>query len=602
MALLSLKNITLGFGGSLLLDQVNLQVQQGERICLLGRNGTGKSTLIKLINSDIEPDLGEISLLQGTCAARLTQEVPQDIKGSVFEVVSQGLKHKNGSIDSEEWQISQQVETILSRMELSPELLFETLSAGLRRRVLLAQALVSEPDILLLDEPTNHLDIDSIGWLEEFLIRHVKTLVFVTHDRMFLKKLATRIIEIDRGKLGSWDCDYQTFLDRRQAELAAEDNQNHQFDKKLAKEEEWIRKGIKARRTRNEGRVRELQKLREQRRERRQHIGSVKMLAQEARRTGKLVMEINNISYFYGDQPIVKDFSTTIMRGDRVGMIGPNGSGKTTLLNLLLGRLSPAQGDVRHGTHLEVAYFDQLRMQLQEDMTVQENVGDGNDNVIINGRPRHIIGYLQDFLFSPDRARSPVSILSGGERNRLLLAKLFTKPSNVLVLDEPTNDLDAETLELLEEFLMAYQGTVLLVSHDREFLNNVVTGTFAFEGQGIVNEYVGGYDDWLKYRKVQENTDVKAAKSEPKIKSKPKLKKDKPRKLSFKENREMEALPKLIEDIEKRQAQIHEIMSDPSFYQKTGQEIADSKNTLANIEQELESAYKRWEELESLNR
>jgi len=468
--------------------------------------------------------------------------------------------------------------------------------------VLLARALVNEPDILLLDEPTNHLDIDSIGWLEDFLIRYVKTLVFVTHDRMFLKKLATRIIEIDRGKLGTWDCDYQTFLDRKEAELDAEKDQNHQFDKKLAKEEEWIRKGVKARRTRNEGRVRELQKMREQRRERRAQVGSVKMLAQEARRTGKLVMEVNNVSFFYNGLPVIKDFSTTIMRGDRMGIIGTNGSGKTTLLNLLLGHLSPAQGEVRHGTHLEIAYFDQLRMQLNEDKTVQENVGDGNDNVIINGSPRHIIGYLQDFLFSPERSRSPVSILSGGERNRLLLAKLFTRPSNVLVLDEPTNDLDAETLELLEELLMAYQGTVLLVSHDREFLNNVVTGTLAFEGQGIVNEYVGGYDDWLKYKKGSalktEKRTKQVEKKETKGLSKPE--KDKPRKLSFKENRELEALPKLIENIEKRQAQIHEAMSDTFFYQKSGQEIAEIKNILTAIEQELESAYKRWEELESI--
>ncbi|QTA81750.1 putative ABC transporter, ATP-binding protein [Desulfonema limicola] len=600
MALLSIRNITIGFGGSLLLDNVNLQVHQGERICLLGRNGTGKSTLIKLINGDIEPDSGEISFLQSTSSALLTQEVPQELKGKVFEIVSQGIKNTDNSPGYEEWQIRQKAESILSRMELDPDPLFENLSAGLKRRVLLARALVNEPDILLLDEPTNHLDIDSIGWLEDFLIRYVKTLVFVTHDRMFLKKLATRILELDRGKLGSWDCDYQTFLDRREAELEAENNQNHQFDKKLAKEEEWIRKGVKARRTRNEGRVRELQKMREQRRERRSQVGSVKMLAQEARRTGKLVMEASNISFFYNGLPVIKDFSTTIMRGDRVGIIGPNGSGKTTLLNLLLGHISPAQGEIRHGTHLEAAYFDQLRLQLDENKTVQENVGDGNDNVIINNKPRHIIGYLQDFLFSPERSRSPVSILSGGERNRLLLAKLFTKPSNVLVLDEPTNDLDAETLELLEELLMVYQGTVLLVSHDREFLNNVVTGTLAFESNGVINEYVGGYDDWLKYRKEDDFKTGKKVKQAEKKEKLPKPGKDKPRKLSFKENRELEALPKLIEDIEKKQAQIHEAMSDPGFYQKSGQEIADAKNSLERIEQELAKAYERWEYLESL--
>lgn len=602
MALLSLKNITLGFGPSLLLDHVNLEVQQEEKICLIGRNGTGKSTLIKLINNDIEPDSGEISFFKGARAAKLDQEVPRDLRGSVYEIVSKGLEQGNIGINSEEWQNRRQVESVLSKMELDPDAEFENLSAGLKRRVLLGRALVSEPDLLLLDEPTNHLDIDSIKWLEEFLLRHVKTLVFVTHDRIFLKKLATRIIELDRGNLGSWDCNYQTFLNRRQAQLDAEDNQNRQFDKKLAKEEQWIRKGIKARRTRNEGRVRALLKMREQRQARRQKTGSVKMLAQEAMKTGKLVMEVSNISYFYNDKPVIKDFSTTIMRGDRVGIIGPNGSGKTTLLNILLGKLSPPSGEIKHGTHLETAYFDQLRIQLHEDKTVQENVGDGNDNVIINGRPRHIIGWLQDFLFSPERSRSPVSVLSGGERNRLLLAKMFTKPSNVLVLDEPTNDLDAETLELLEELLMNYRGTVLLVSHDREFLNNVVTNTLVFEGKGIVNEYVGGYDDWINFRKDNEDADIKSIKPVKKEKkSKPKFQKEKPRKLSFKEKQELEALPKLIEDLESEQAKIHENMSDPAFYQKQGREIADAKSRLENIEQELETAYERWENLESLN-
>ncbi|GBC61684.1 ABC transporter ATP-binding protein [Desulfonema ishimotonii] len=598
MALLSVKNVNLGFGGPLLLDNISLQIERGERVCLLGRNGTGKSTLLKLISRQIPPDAGEIIRQQGIRVAQLTQEVPRHLTGTVLHVVSGGNDPESGNLPEDEaWQRQVQIETILSRMKLVPEADFDSLSAGLKRRTLLARALASEPDILILDEPTNHLDIDAIGWLEEFLLRHVKTLLFVTHDRMFLRKLATRIIELDRGQLTSWACDYDTCLARKEADLSTEANQRAQFEKKLAQEEAWIRKGIKARRTRNEGRVRALIKMRRERRAWQDRIGSVNMQAQEARRTGKLVMEAQGVSYAYGSSPIIRDFSTTLMRGDKVGIIGPNGAGKTTLLNILLGQLPPDTGTVRHGTHLEVAYFDQLRMQLDEAKTVQENVGDGNDKVIINGQPRHIISYLKDFLFSPDRARSPVSMLSGGERNRLLLAKLFTRPSNMLVLDEPTNDLDAETLELLEELLLNYTGTVLLVSHDRAFLNNVVTSTLVFEGDGAVNEYVGGYDDWLARRRP----DTPPEPAAPKIRAaKPKPEKARPRKRTFKEQRELDALPQRIEDLEAEQAGLHEKMAEPAFYQNGGDEIARAKSRLEALENELETTYARWEALESI--
>ena len=453
-------------------------------------------------------------------------------------------------------------------MNLDPHAPFETLSAGLKRRVMLARGLVRDPDVLLLDEPTNHLDIEAIGWLEEFLLRHGGTLLFVTHDRMFLQKLATRIVELDRGSLIDWSCDYVTFQKRKQAALEAEAGQWAEFDKKLAREEVWVRQGVKARRTRNEGRVRELEKMREARRARRERQGSVRMRAQEARRSGKLVIEAEAVSYGYGTEaPVIRDFSTLIMRGDKVGIIGPNGSGKTTLLRLLLGELPPQQGEVRHGVHLEVAYFDQLRAQLDEDKSVFENVGDGNDTILFNGKPRHIMGYLQDFLFSPERARSPVRILSGGERNRLLLARLFTKPSNVLVMDEPTNDLDTETLELLEELLLDYPGTLLLVSHDRTFLNNVVTSTLVLEGEGRVGEYVGGYDDWLRQRPPEAagkgGKDRRSTgKAAPRARTPP--------------NPELQGTARArspaaaIESLEAEQAALYQTLSDPSFYRQGG--------------------------------
>ncbi|HSA79117.1 MAG TPA: ATP-binding cassette domain-containing protein, partial [Nitrospirota bacterium] len=472
---------------------------------------------------------------------------------------------------------------------------------GLKRRVLLAKALAGQPDLLLLDEPTNHLDIDSISWLEEFLLSFGGTLLFVTHDRALLQKLATRIVDLDRGRLTSWPGSYQTYLELKQAALDAEAVENAKFDKKLAAEEVWIRQGVKARRTRNEGRVRALKELRRTRSERREVTGTARMQMQDAERTGKLVIEAQDVSYGYSDRPVIRDFSTTIIRGDKVGIIGPNGSGKTTLLKILLGDLKPQKGTLRLGTNLEVAYLDQHRAQLDDEKTVQDNVASGSDHVTINGNRRHVIGYLQDFLFAPARARSPVKVLSGGERNRLLLAKLFTKPSNVLVLDEPTNDLDIETLDLLEELLMDYPGTVLLVSHDRAFINNVVTSTLALEGDGKVNEYVGGYDDWLRQsqRKI-EVSGVPVKIEEKKAASGPQ--KEKSRRLTFKEQKELETLPKRIEELETEQQQIIAVMADPAFYRESGNRVTETKARLEAVEKELVESYARWEALEALQK
>jgi ATP-binding cassette subfamily F protein uup len=460
--------------------------------------------------------------------------------------------------------------------------------------VLLARALVARPDLLLLDEPTNHLDIDAINWLEEYLENYAGTLFFVTHDRMFLRKLATRIVELDRGALRSFACDYDTYLERKQADIEAEIKQRALLDRKLSEEEAWLRKGVRARRTRNEGRVRALMKLREHKKSLRQRIGSVHLEAQEAGRTGKLVIEAENTFFGYPGKLIVSDFSTTIVRGDKVGIIGPNGSGKTTLLRILLGDIKPEKGSVRHGTHLKIAYFDQLRAELSEEKTVQENICDGNTLITINGQQRHVLGYLQDFLFEPSRARSPVKVLSGGERNRLMLAKLFTLPSNVLVLDEPTNDLDAETLDLLEEMLMGYAGTVLLVSHDRAFLNNVVTSTVVLEGEGKVGEYIGGYDDWLRQRALPAVPLAEAQKEKPK-REKPKV--QGPRKLTFNEKRELSLLPARIEELEKEKQDLFNSMSDAKIYESEGA-VATSMARLGEIEEELKLAYDRWAELE----
>lgn len=632
MALLSLQDISISFGGPSLLENVIMQVEKGERICLLGRNGEGKTTLLKIISGKLQPDNGVVVTQKGSAVAGLTQELPSGLNGSIYDVVAGGLGsvgvlleeyHKltndlsenndrsllkrmdilQEQLEAEQgWQISQQVETVLSRLSLNADDKFETLSVGFKRRVLLARALVAEPDILLLDEPTNHLDIAAIDWMEEFLHKYTGTIIFVTHDRIFLKKLATRIVEIDRGRLLNWDCGYRAFLERRQAVLENEEVGKDKFDKKLAKEEEWIRKGIKARRTRNEGRVRALKKMREKQQARRNQAGSVNIRFQEAESTGKLVVEAKKVTHGYNESTVINDFSIRIIRGDRIGIIGPNGIGKSTLIKILLGEIEPDEGSVRNGARLEVVYFDQLREQLEEDRTVQENIADGNDTFTINNRQRHIIGYLKDFLFSPDRARSPVRILSGGERNRLLLARLFTRPFNVLVLDEPTNDLDLETLELLEERLLEYSGTLLLVSHDREFLNNVVTSTLVFEERGQIKEYAGGYDDWIRQRPnfLEENKPDKKTASEKHAERKAHLRKARPRKLTFKEGKELDILPGRIEDLEKEQEKLYKQSADSDFYKKAGEEISRTLSRIEEIEKELGKVYERWEELEGI--
>ncbi len=624
MALLNLRNICVSYGGPLLLDHVNFQINAGERLCLIGRNGEGKSTLMKLIAGEIVADDGLIECSSSIKIAKLAQEVPQNIEQSVYEVVAAGLGHVGQLLSDyhevlsqleagedvlnqlekvqheleshDGWLLQQRVDSVITRLDLNADLSFSGLSGGLKRRVLLAQALVTEPDLLLLDEPTNHLDIASIDWLEAFLLGYKGALLFVTHDRMLLQKLATRMIELDRGQLTSWPGDYQAYLRHKEEFLEAEASQRAEFDKKLAKEEVWVRQGIKARRTRNEGRVRALEALRKQAGARRMRSGTAKIQMQEATRSGKLVVEVENVSFEYPEKVCLRNFSTTIIRGDKIGIIGPNGSGKTTLLQILLGKLEPGSGKVELGTRLQIAYFDQLRSQLDEEKSVQDNVAENGDELMIDGKPRHVMGYLQDFLFSPERVRTPVKALSGGERNRLLLAKLFTKPANVLVMDEPTNDLDVETLELLESRLVAYEGTLLLVSHDRAFLNNVVTSTLVLEGEGQVSEYVGGYDDWLKQRPQIEN---KAPVKEKKPQAEPKPENNKPVKLSYKEQRELEALPQLIESLEEEQEALNQAMADPDFYKKEADVIAESSSRLSEVGSELVKAYARWEKLDA---
>lgn len=598
MALLNLQDITIAHGGPALLDGINLQIHPGERICLLGRNGSGKTTLMKIINRTIEPDSGSIICDKNLRSALLAQEVPQNVSGTVYKILADGIvsldefQHKLTSL--EEQKLYSDVEKTLSLLSLDPDWKFENLSAGMKRRVLLGRALACDPDIFLLDEPTNHLDMDSIQWLENFLFRYKKTIVFVTHDRIFLQKVANRIIEIDRGKLYDWKCDYNTFLQRKEAWLESEETRHALFDKKLSEEETWVRKGIKARRTRNEGRVRALIKMRDERRNRRVQQGTVKMELQEGEKSGKLVVEAVDISFGYSDADIIKNFSIEICRGDRVGIIGPNGCGKSTLIKILLNSLSPRQGSIKHGMRLDISYFDQLRNQLDESLSVRDNVADGNDIIDFNGSPRHIIGYLQDFLFAPDRIDVSVSALSGGEKNRLLLAKLFTKPANLLVLDEPTNDLDLETVELLEDLLMDFKGTLLLISHDRAFLNNVVTSTLIFEGKGFVVEYEGGYDEYLNRKKVEvkEKPDKKERAKKAIIKNK----------MSYKEKLELESLPGLLEQKEKRKNDIYQLMADPAFYKAKGDAVADLKKELLDNDQEIEILNERWYSLEEKNR
>lgn len=628
MALLGMQDVSIGFGVYPLIEHMNFQVELSERICLLGRNGVGKSTLMRLICGELEPESGIISRAPSLSVTCLTQVVPAGLKGTVFDVVSEGfgsrgkllaeyhlLSHRiaaephnknllgqldklQHSLDIEDgWQLNRYVEMIVEKIKLDVDAEVESLSAGMKRRVLLAQAIVREPDMLLLDEPTNHLDIEAITWLEEFLSQYDGTLMFVSHDRAFVKKLATRIIELDRGQLKSYYCNYEMYLPRKEALLEAEMVENALFDKKLSQEEAWIRKGIKARRTRSKDRVRALKKMREERRQRKELIGTVRMRLQGDQLSGRLVIEAKTVSFGYkSEEPIIRDFSTLIMRGDKIGIIGPNGSGKTTLLRMLLKELVAQQGCVRHGTNLEIAYFDQLHAQLDYGKSVYENIADGSETLIINGNPHHIIGYLQDFLFTPTQSRNAVANLSGGERNRLLLARLFARPSNVLVLDEPTNDLDIETLDLLEEFLLNYSGTVLLVSHDREFLNNVVTSTLVLEGNGLVKEYIGGYDDWLRQSKKTLELQQQPEKA-PAKKTRTKQIAERSRKLSFKEKKELEIIPKLIETLETEQQQLHDVMANPDFYKK-GPEIASVTARLEELRKQLENTYARWQMLE----
>jgi ATP-binding cassette subfamily F protein uup len=608
MALISLQEVDLGFGGPLLLENVNLQIERGERVGLIGRNGMGKSSLLKLVLGEHAPDSGQVARQQNAQLSFLPQEVPQGLTGTVTDIVAMGFDAA-GQIPEDAWQQHLQIEKVISRMQLDPAAQFDRLSAGMKRRVLLAKGLVKEPDLLLLDEPTNHLDIDSINWLEDFLIRWGGTLLFVTHDRTFLQHLATRIVELDRGQLFDWACDYNTFLQRKEAVLASEQDHNASFDRLLAQEEQWIRKGIEARRTRNEGRVRALKRLREIRQERREQPGKVKIELQEARRSGSLVLEADHVSFHYNERPILQDFSITIQRGDKIGIVGPNGSGKTTLLRVLLGELTPQQGAIRFGTNLEIAYFDQLRSQLDESKSVMDNVGQGRDTIMINGKPRNLIGYLEDFLFSRDRVRAPISVLSGGERNRLLLARLFSQPANLLVMDEPTNDLDIETLELLEDLLLEYNSTLLLVSHDREFINNLVTSTLVLDGQGQVREFVGGYEDWQRQVRLEASEknslrkDSRPAETSAENKT---HREDAPRKLTYKEQRQIETekqelgdLPGRIQALETEQQELSAAMASSSFYLQPEEEITRAVDHMKEIEEALLQLYERWEFLES---
>ena len=623
MSIINLTNISMAFGHVSLLDKTELRIAQGERVCLIGRNGEGKSTLLKIISGEISPDLGNIEYQSGAKLAFLNQEPHFDANDTVFRAVARSLgaagelveeyhelieqmthdtderllaklekvQHRLEAEDG--WSVEQRVETVLSKLNLPTEQLVAQMSGGWKRRVALAQVLVIEPDLLLLDEPTNHLDIEAITWLEEQLLDFNGGLLFITHDRRFMQRIATRILELDRGKLTSYIGDYATYLRQKEAALAAEATHAAKFDKHLAQEEVWIRQGIKARRTRNEGRVRALKKLREQRSQRREVKGKINLNLNRSESSGKIVIEAEEISKNYDNTQLINKFSTVIMRGDRIGLIGANGTGKSTLLKILLGELSPDSGSVKHGTKLSVAYFDQLRDQLNPEDTLIDAVSEGSDTLTINGQNKHVMSYLGDFLFPPARARSKVKSLSGGERNRLLLARLFTKPVNVLVLDEPTNDLDVESLELLEELLSAYSGTLLLVSHDRDFLDNVVTSTIVFESEGKIQEYVGGYQDWLRQR------------SQPKSKSKSKpntpLSPEKPKtqKLGYKEQRELAELPELIENLESTLDSLQTKISQADFYQSDSENINKTLAQIKKIETELETGYERWEILEN---
>ncbi len=630
MALIGLQEISLAFGGPKLFDKLSLQIESGERTALLGRNGTGKSTLMKVMARELGVDNGQVVHQKGISIAFLAQEVPRDLSGDVFDIVASGLgpratllsdyHHVSNRLHTEytpelmsrldalqaeldrtnSWELDHQIEDVIAKMKIDLSIDFACLSGGQKRRVLMARALVLKPDVLLLDEPTNHLDIDSIEWLEGFLRKYPGTVFFVTHDRMFMEHVANRIIELDRGHLMSWSCDYRTFLERKELALRMETVSQERFDKKLGGEEVWIRRGVEARRCRNEGRVKALEEMRVVRQARRSREGQVKFRLQETDESGHLVIKASRLGQTYDALCLIRDFSTNIMRGDKIGVIGPNGSGKSTLLRILIGKQEPSKGTIRLGTDLQVAYFDQMREAIDENKTVMENIAGQCETVVINGKPRHIIGYLEDFLFSPDRARTPVKVLSGGERNRLLLARLFTRPANLLVMDEPTNDLDMETLELLEQILVAYEGTLILVSHDRSFLNNVVTSTIVLEGGGEVNEYPGGYDDWLNQRRPGVTPSKNERPEAPKV-----AVVEKPRtvsKLSSKDSKELENIPRKIEKLEAEQATLCALLADVEFYKKDQQEITRVTAGSAALAFEILEIYRRWEELEALKK
>ena len=629
MSLLSLRAVSIAFGGPPVLDRADFGIERGERVCLLGRNGAGKTTVMKLLDRSIAPDDGEVVWQTGITVTRLAQEIPDDVAGTTFDVVAEGLGPAGGLLSryhaashrvaveqsdaalrelgrlhheldvAGAWELQTRVDTVLQHLGLDPDAEFAMASGGRKRQTLLARALVRQPDVLLLDEPTNHLDVDAIEWMEQFLIERGSTLVFVTHDRAFLRRVATRIVELDRGNLVDWGADYDRYVARKTAALDAEAREWAEFDKKLAKEEVWIRTGIQARRTRNEGRVRALEALRVERRARRERAGAVRLQAQEAERSGRLVVEARNVNFSRGERPIVRDFSTTIMRGDRVGVIGPNGSGKTTLLRLLLGELAPDEGTVRLGTGLEVAYFDQLREQLDPERSVFDSVSDGAEFVSVGGQRRHVHGYLRDFLFSPDRARTPVRALSGGERNRLLLARLFTRSFNLLVMDEPTNDLDMETLDLLENLLVELEGTLLLVSHDRDFLDNTVTSTLVLEGGGTIGEYAGGYSDWVRQR-ASVAPPTSPAQPPKRVTPAPQpAREPKKRKLSFKERAELDALPEQIDARERERETVYASLADPALL-RDGSAVVEAQGRLATLSAEIEALIARWEELETI--
>ncbi len=581
MSQLTLKAVTLAFGGPPVLDGVDLRVERGERICLLGRNGEGKTSLLRLLADEEVPDAGELVREPGLRVALLPQEIPSTLAGAAVDVVG-GPAHE--------------AERALSLVGIAPEQDTADMSTGRRRRVLLARALAVDPDVLLLDEPTNHLDIPAIRRLDELLRRFHGTVIFVTHDREFLRSQARRILELDRGRLRDWTCDYDTFLRRRDDELAAEHKRNAEFDKRLSQEEVWVRQGVRERRTRNEGRVRRLLVMREERRARRERPATANLELQDAGRSGRLVARAEGVSFAYGDEVLIDDLNCTVLRGDRVGVVGPNGAGKTTLLRLLLGELTPRAGTVRLGTGLEVVYFDQQREILDPDRTVQENIAGGNETVVVGGRQVHVLTWLQRFLFTPDRARSPITRLSGGERNRLLLARIFTRPANLLILDEPTNDLDLETLELLEDLLCEFAGTLILVSHDRAFLENIVTSTLVFTGDGKIVESAGGWRDWVKLERA-----AAAPRKEKVRRDRPAPRSRQQRRLGFKEKRELETLPGEIEALEQEKDALEARLADPDLYRSAGEQVAELRDQLAQLEATLEIKYERWQDLESLS-